>query len=96
MIILSRLGITDTINIIISSILLGSAMYLLIYKIHYSMLSITIITFIFVLAQDYTSIPVMLSSLLFGYITVHYFKTRKRRNERARRRPLNENREFLN
>ncbi len=96
MIILSNLGITDAINIIIASVLFGCAMYLFIHKTYYFIFNISITTIIFVLAQDYTSIPIMLISLLFGYITVHYFKTRKRRKQHARRRPLNENREFLN
>ena len=94
--VLSQLGFNDAINIIVSSVLFGSAMHVLLNELPYLVLSIATITLLFVLLQDYTSIPMMLSSVLFGHIMIHYRKNQKQRQQRARRRPLNENREFLN
>lgn len=92
---LSELGLDASVTIVLASILLGAFLHLLSNQASYLAVSIVITVFVFSV-KDYASIPIMLSSILFGHIATHYFKTRRQRQQRAQRRPLNENREFLN
>lgn len=94
---LRGLGLNESMTIIIASVLFGALMHLVVNQTRYLAMSIGITALVFfVFVKDYTSVPMMLSSVLFGHIAIHYLKTRKQRHQRAQRRPLNENREFLN
>lgn len=94
---LSELGLDASVTIVLASILLGTFLHLVLNQAFYLAVSIVITAVVFVFfVKDYASIPIMLSSMLFGHIAIHYLKTRRQRQQRAQRRPLNENREFLN
>lgn len=94
---LSEFSLEASVIIVLALILLGTFLHLLLNQASYLAVSMVITAVVFVFfIKDYASIPIMLSSMLFGHIAIHYFKTRRQRQQRAQRRPLNENREFLN
>lgn len=92
---MSKFSLDASVIIVLASILLGAFLHLLLNQASYLAVSMVITVFVF-FVKDYASIPIMLSSMLFGHIMIHYLKTRRQRQQRAQRRPLNENREFLN
>lgn len=96
MIMFKQLGLDDALNLILSSILLGLGLKMWINQHSFIFGILVLLSLLFTFMQDLISIPIMISSVLFGSVAVHFFSLQKQKNMRAQRRPKDENREFLN
>ena len=76
LIIFKNLGFHDVMNMMISCVLLGAMMKKLIDGYHYFIISMLFLSGLFFLLKDYLSIPVMLSSMLFGHVVMAFIQSK--------------------
>ncbi|NHC04734.1 hypothetical protein G9F31_13360 [Acinetobacter sp. 187] len=96
MIVFKQFGLEDALNLVLSSMLLGMTLKALVNQPVYLITVMLFLSVLFSVLQDLISIPIMISSVLFGHIAIHFLEVQKQKNLRAQRRPKDENREFLN
>lgn len=96
LILFKQVGFNNNLNLILSSMLLGMGMAVWVGQCVYIVSVAVLLSVLFAAMQDFISIPMMLSSLVFGDLSVYFVDTQLQKYVRAQRRPKNENREFLN
>lgn len=96
LILFKQVGFNNNLNLILSSMLLGMGMAIWVGQRIYIISVAVLLSVLFAAVQDFISMPIMLSSLVFGGLGVYFLDTHLQKYVRAQRRPKNENREFLN
>lgn len=76
LIVFKNLGFHDVMNMMMSCVLLGAMMKKLIDGYRYFITSMLFLSVLFLLLKDYLSIPVMLSSMLFGHIVMTFIQSK--------------------